>query len=399
MIRSLLFLLTLLLSPAFAQTVIEFWHSQDSTVETIEALAAAFNQSQSDYQVLPRYAGSYDEAAFKLIAAYSAGNQPVLFDAELTVFPRLVEEGTVLNLDDLTAALPADFIADFYPALWNYGDLGGRYGLPWNMSVTMLFYNATAFKQRGIATPPLNWAEFEAAAKHLTTRQTKGYIGVNIAFIFEMMVSTRGGQIVTDNGKPNFDSPEAIEALTMLQRLAKERAMIVRSFAELDVALLDFVRTKGMMSFASFAFLPQGQRYAIAFELGVAPVPAGVSGAAPLMGAQLVVIKGASEAQRQGAFAFWQFLTRAENIKTWVEASYFLPVRRAALPLLEPWYNEDPARRISLEQLEQAVPRPRIGSYAVWQSYLQEALDKALKAGVDPATALAEAQRRALEDR
>lgn len=392
-------LLVSLVSFGAAQTTVPFWHSQDATESTIQALADAFNTSQSEYVVMPRYVGNYQEGAIKLVAALGSADQPVLFDAEGTIFPRLVEEEALADLSDLSAALPETLVGDIYPAQWRYGELGGgRYGLPWNLSLPVLFYNATAFDQLGVAVPT-TWAEFEAAAAQLTTRQTEGYIHVSAAFIFEMMVSTRGGSVVTEEGQPNLNSAEAVDALSMLRRVSDEGNATLRSFAELDVALVDFVRTKGMMAFASIAFWPQGQRYSVAFTPAVAPVPAGTSAAVPLMGAQLVVLESASQEQRRGALAFWQFLMEPENLATWVKASYFLPARRAALPLLEAWYQEDPSRRVALEQLENAVPRPRVGAYVVWQGFLEEALEKSLRGGVPPEVALEEAQRRALESR
>lgn len=392
-------LLVCLASFGEAQTVLEYWHSQDAAQSTVQSLADAFNASQSEYAVVPRYVGNYQEGAIKLIAALGGTDQPVLFNAEGTVFPRLVEEGALADLSDLTAALLGELVGDLYPALWGSRELnGGRYGLPWTLSMPVLFYNATAFEQLGVAVPE-TWAEFEAAAARLTTRQTEGYIHVSTAFIFEMMVSTRGGSVVTEEGQPNFSSPEAVDALTMLKRIADAGHATVRSFAELDVALVDFVRTKGMMAFASIAFWPQGLQYSVAFKPAVAPVPMGASAAVPLIGAQLVVLKSATEEERRGAVAFWQFLMEPENLATWVKASYYLPARRAALPLLEAWYQEDPSRRVALTQLETAVSRPRIGAYAVWQGFLEEALEKSLRGGVPPEVALEEAQRRALESK
>ncbi|CAN5637411.1 ABC transporter substrate-binding protein [soil metagenome] len=386
-----------LLSPGRAQTTLEYWHAHSGTPETVlNELIDAFNGSQPDYRVVPRYAGNYAESAIRLVAALSAGNPPVLYEAEVTVFSRLAEEGSVLELSDLVSALPEDMVADFYPALWDYGDLGGRYGLPWNMSLPVLFYNASIFRQLGV-TPPTTWEEFEAAAARLTTRNTRGFIDVSMAFIFETMVSTRGGSVVTEEGRPNFDSPEAVEALTMLRRLAERGDSIPRSFGELDLALIDFVRTKGMMAFATFSYFPQGERFNLAFEPGVAAVPANPGSlGVPLADTQMVILAGASEAQRQGAFAFWRFVVEPENQRRWVEASYFLPVRRSVVPLLADWYAEDPQRSVVLDSLEHATTRPRVGAYAVWQGYLEEALERAVRGQMSPEAALAEAQRRAL---
>jgi sn-glycerol 3-phosphate transport system substrate-binding protein len=396
----LILLLALALVPlGWAQVVIDYWHSQNTTEATLNSLVDDFNRSQPHYRVVPHYAGNYREAAIRLVAALGGGNPPVLFEPALTVFLRLVEEGSVLELSDLAETLPGEMVEDFFPPLWKYGEFAGeRYGLPWSMSVPVLFYNASIFRQLGVE-PPRTWQDFEAAAAKLTTRNTTGFIDASLALIFEMMVSTRGGSILTPDERPNFTSPEAIEALEMLKRLAERGHSIPRGFGELDQALIDFIRTKAMMAFATFSYLNQAERFSVPFELGVAPVPTNGSRAVPLTDTQLVVLRGASEEQRQGAFAFWKFLMEPENIRRWVEISYYLPLRRAALPLLAPWFEEDPQRRVALEALEHAIFRPRIGAYALWQEYLVEAIERAVRGGMDPAAALGEAERRALETR
>jgi sn-glycerol 3-phosphate transport system substrate-binding protein len=391
--------LTLLFSLALsgrAQTGFEFWHSMESGEATVQALAAAFNASQPDYRVTPRYVGSYPEAQTRIVAAISSGSVPALYQAEIAFFPRLVADGALQDLSAFVAELPEALVEDFFPGLWAYGEVaGGRYGLPWNASTPVLFYNATAFRQRGVAVPT-TWEAFEEAAARLTTRQTEGFIAVAESWTFEMMVNTRGGRLVTEDGGPNLNSPEAVEALTMVTRLVAQRQAIPRSLSEATFALLDFVRTKGMMAFASIANWPEAQRFAIAFEIAAAPVPTGGDLAVPLGGAQLVIMRGAPEAEGRGAFEFWKFLMEPENLATWIEASFYIPVRRSVIPLLEPWYAQDPNRRAALTQLEYAIPRPRNPEFNTWRQYLEEALERAIKGGVPAQEALDEAQRRAL---
>jgi sn-glycerol 3-phosphate transport system substrate-binding protein len=390
-------ILLALLSSTRAQTVIEFWHSQNATEALIQTFADEFNASQTEYQVIQRLTGNYQESTIKLIAALGTDSAPVLFDAENTVFAKFLEEGSLADLEPFLAAVPAELLEDIYPVFWDYAETAeGHFGLPWNISVPVLYYNKSVLDQLGVA-PPTSWEELETASDRLTTRSTRGYIDVAGAFIFETMVSTRGGRLVTAAGQPNFASPEAIEALSLMQRMAKNRTSIPRSFTELDQALVDFARTKGMMAIASQAFFPQGERFSVAFEVAAAPVPTGSSQAIPLVGAQMVVLKDATDAQKQGAIAFWQFLMEPENIKRWVEVSYFLPVRRSTVDLLTDWFAEDPSRRVGVDQLEYAIGERKPAAYAVWQSYLAEAIERATKAGMDPATVLEEAQQRALE--
>ena len=345
--------------------------------------------------MIARDQGTYEEAETKLVAALRAGSGPVLFQAELSFFPRLVAEGQALPLEAYLDLDPG-FVADLFAPAWNYGVVGGRrFGLPFNTSTPVLFYNLDVFRAKGLEAPR-DWRAFERTALALTSRAAKGFIFVTDpqAWLFEAMVTSRGGSLVQDD-RPNFTSREAVAALEMLYRLKEAGALSVRSMAEATFAQLDFVRTKGMMVMASIANWPAAENFSFAFALGVAPVPREEGGKVPMGGAQLVVLKGASEAQARGAVAFWKYLMEPENVARWVEASYYVPLRKSALPLLEGFYRENPFRKVAFEQVAHAQERPRLSQFSAWARVLAEALERSLKGGVPPRKALEEAQRKA----
>lgn len=398
--RSIAALIMLLaLNIASARTTITFWHSMEGVEDAVEALATAFNNAQADYRVDVRYVGSYPEAQTRLIAAFGTSDEPILFQAEIGFFPRLVGDGAVQDLSDLTASLPEEFVSDFYPGLWTYGELlGGRYGLPWNASTPVMYYNADALRAAGVAVPT-TWREFADAAQKLTTRAAQGTMVVGDSWIFEMMVLSRGGRLILDDGTPNLNSPEAVAALAMMRDLVRARQMAFFGVSESTAAILAFVRTRSLITFASIANWPDVRRFSVGFNLAAAPVPTEPGGVVPLGGAQLVVMKRANEAERAAAFAFWQFLMEPANIAQWVEAAYYIPVRRSALPLLEDFYAQDPNRAAAIAQLETAIPRPRVPAFNAWRRLIDDALERVLRGNQTPEAALAEAQRRALEDR
>lgn len=388
--------LVLFLLPALAQTEIPFWHAMDGPAgRLLAAFAQEFNGRQGQYRVLPQYAGDYRDAETKLVAALRTGGGPVLFQAELSFFPRLVAEGKAVALDPYLA-LDQALVEDLFEPAWNYGVVEGRrFGLPFNTSTPVLFYNLDAFRAKGLRAPR-NWKEFEETAKALTTRQAKGFIFVTDpqAWLFEAMVTSRGGNLVKD-GRPNFTSKEALDALETLHRLNRAGALSARSMAEATFAQLDFVRTKGMMVMASIANWPAAENFSFAFTLGVAPVPREAGGKVPMGGAQLVVLQGAREAQIRGALEFWKYLMEPRNVARWVEASYYVPVRKSALPLLEGFYRENPFRKVAFEQIAYAQERPRVPQFSTWAGLLAEALEKSLKGNLPPQKALEEAQRKA----
>ena len=384
---------------ALAQTTISFWHSMGAVEEAVDALAEAFNASQDDYRVEARMVGSYADAQTRLVAAFGTVDEPALFQAEIGFFPQLVGDGAVRDLQPLVDALPEAFVADFYDGLWAYGEMaGGRYGLPWNSSTPVMYWNGDALRRAGL-TPPTTWEAFAEAAAVLTSRQAQGAMFVGDSWLFEMMVLSLGGSLVRPDGSPDFESAEALEALTLLQQLVRSGDMAFYAAGESTTAILTFIRTRTLMTFASIANWPDVRRFSVAFDVAAGPVPMREGGRVPLGGAQLVVMRNAGEQERAGAFAFWRFLMEPEHLATWIEASYYIPVRRAALPLLEGFYAADPNRAAALSQLELAVPRPRLRAFSSWQRLLDDALERSLRGTVSPAEALAEAQRRALEVR
>jgi ABC-type glycerol-3-phosphate transport system substrate-binding protein len=379
-----------------ARTKITFWHSMTGAEKTVNALVEGFNKSQDKYEVVPSMVGDYPTANTKIVAAINAKNTPVMFQAEIGVFPNLAEKDTLADLSRFDKTLDPAFAKDFFPALWSYGVYENkRFGLPWNSSTPVLFYNANQMRAKGLK-PPTTWAEFATVSKALTSRTSKGFIAIADSWQFEQMVLSRGGSVVTTDGKPNFTSKEVLEALQFLQDLVKSGVAVPRSLGEAQFAILDFVRTKAYMAIASIANWPDILPYSVAFELGAAPLPKGTRTIVPFGGAQLVVMKNSSDTEQAGAYEFWKFLMKTESIVTWTKASYYVPVRRSALKLLEDWYKENPYRKTAFEQFDQAVSRPRVAGYAAWKVFLEQAMERALKGKEDVKTVLEEAQKRAL---
>lgn len=387
----------LILPFAAAQTEITFWHSMATAKEAVEELAARFNASQDDWRVDAQHAGSYSEAQTRLAAAFGTPSAPVIFQAEVGYWPKLVQDGALHDLSSEVAELDQEFRDDFYPGLWEYGQLdGGHYGLPFNSSTPVLFYNRDALKAAGLEVPE-TWEEFGRTARALTSRQAQGTAFVGDPWLFESLVLSRGGQPVLDDGTPDFTSPETVAALEELQELQADDSLVFFHESETTAAILTFVRTRTLMVMASIANWPEVKRFSIGFDIAAAPLPLAEGGRVPLGGSLLSVLRTATPEQRAGAFAFWEFLMEPENVKYWVEESFYIPVRRAALPLLEDFYAEDPNRAAALSQLELAVPRPRTGDVTGTRRALLDAVELALQAGRPAADVLRDAQEKALE--
>lgn len=391
----LLMLAVVGLGLALAQRPVDvpFWHTAGPPgQEVLEGAIRDFNASQREYRIVPNFVGDYREGGLKLLAALRSGGAPALFHAEISFMGRMVQDNVALPLDDYLGNLPSDF----YPSFLETGRLRGRtFGLPIGLSIPVFFYNADQFGSRGLGAPR-TWDDVATAAQRLTTRAAKGYTVSSDIYSFNVLVMSRGGSIVNAQGRPDFTNPKVVESLEYLQGLVRRNIAQSRNMAEAQFSVADFLRTKTFMGIAPITVWPLIENRApIPFRLGVAAVPRSTDGKVPLAGGILVVLRGASEQQARGAVTFWRFLMEPPNIAKWVRATYYMPMRRAAQPLLEDFYREDPRRRVAFSQIENADVWLQDPEFTVWYSFLEDALERALKGNANARQVLEEAQRRA----
>nr|WP_027877220.1 extracellular solute-binding protein [Meiothermus cerbereus] len=388
-------LVGLLSGVAVAQRPVDiaFWHTLESPGrEALEKIVADFNARQRDYRVVAQHVGDLREGGFKLTAALRAGNAPQLYYGEVSFVSRAVQENLALPLDEYLGALPNDF----YPGLLETGRFRGRtYALPVELHLPVLFFNADQLAARRL-NPPQSWETLASTAQQLTTRSAKGLMVVSDVYSFNALVMSQGGQLVRE-GRPNFTDARVVQSLEYLQNLVRSGYAVSRNIAEAQFAMVDFVRTKVFMGVAPITVWPTlEKRTPIPFRLGVAPLPRTPDGKLPLAGGNLMVLRGASEAQARGAVALWRYWMEPATQAEWVKATYCLPLRRSTQPLLEDFYREDPRRRVVLGGLEQAATWVQDPEVTLWYGFLEEALERVLKGNANPRQALEEAQRKAL---
>lgn len=375
------------------RTEIQFWHTSGPPAqEVLEAQINEFNSRQSEYRIAARYVGDFREGGLRLLASLRSGGAPDLFQSEISFLGRMVQDNVALPLDEHLGGIPTDF----FPGFLGTGRFNGKsYGMPLGLSVPVFFYNADQFNARSLAAPK-NWNDVANAAQRLTTRAAKGYTISSDIYSFNVLVMARGGSIINAQGRPDFTNAKVVESLEYLQNMVRRNVAQSRNIAEAQFSVADFLRTRTFMGIAPITTWPLIEdRAPIPFKLGVAAVPRSADGKVPLAGATLVVLRGANEAQTKGSVAFWRYLMEPAQIARWVRATYYLPMRRAAMPALETFFAEDPRRRLAFSQIEHADVWIQDPEFTVWYTYLEDALERALKGGQDARQVLEDAQKRA----
>ncbi|MFN6979526.1 MAG: extracellular solute-binding protein, partial [Gemmobacter sp.] len=156
---------------ALAQTQITWWHAMGGELgELLAGVAEAFNASQSEYQVVPSFRGTYAETMTGAIAAFRANQQPHILQVfEVGTGTMMAAEGAIYPIYKLMADynVPFDPSAYLDTVVSYYTDPNGNMlSFPFNSSTPIMYYNRDIFAAAGLDPdqPPRTWAEMEAAS-------------------------------------------------------------------------------------------------------------------------------------------------------------------------------------------------------------------------------------------
>ena len=137
-----------------------------------------FNESQDKYQLNETYKGRYRVVLNNTIAAYRAGEQPHIFQtSQLSVITLLLSDAVVPVEDILDANdVEVDLSAYLPPVVDTYVADGKIFGMPFNSSTPIMWYNADLLREAGFEEGPETWQDMEEVIR---TAQEKGIKGAD----------------------------------------------------------------------------------------------------------------------------------------------------------------------------------------------------------------------------
>ena len=129
--------------------------------KVIDGYAADFNKAHPQYKVVPIYAGTYQETIVKAHTAHKSGKAPATSVLLSTDMFTLIDEDAIAPIDDFVKT-DADraWLKGFYPAFMANSQTGGKtWGVPFQRSTVVMYYNKDAFKEAGLdpSKAPANW--------------------------------------------------------------------------------------------------------------------------------------------------------------------------------------------------------------------------------------------------
>lgn len=361
----------------------------------VSGMIAGFNAEHPGIEVEAIYAGSYDNTEQKVITSLGVGAPPSLWlpiNSALQTFLGLdaLEDVTDLARND-------DIYDDVLPGFLNTCVSDDRlYGLPFQPSTPVLYYNKDAFRAAGIAKAPDTWDELLEVAKELTIREN-GELkrwGLIIGggwhdWMFECYC--RQNELVPwRKDKVLFDQPEAIDALEFWVKMVNAGVMAPASTWQGSAN--DFMAGQTAMLYHSTGSLTN-LRTSAPFEVGVAFMPKNKTYGAAQGGGPLMIAKNQTDAQKEASWTFARWMTNTANQAKWSKATGYLAVRKSSWESdeMQSYLQDVPEAKIALEQAAFAGAFLQVPGYHRVREYLKSALDRTLAGEIKPDAALIEA--------
>ncbi len=404
-------------APAVAQTQIQFWHAMGGALgEKVEEIAAGFNASQNDFEIVPTYKGNYTENMTAAIAAFRAGEQPHVVQVfEVGTATMMAAEGAVKPVHKVMTQADIDWNPDAYvPAVKSYYTTseGDMLSLPFNSSTPVLWYNQDLLDTVD-ADVPQTWDEVFALADKL---QANGHectvsFGWQSWVMIENYLAWHDQPIGTqENGFTGLDTEfvfdQSDDLVSLLQRLADSQEDGTFQYGGRRGDSLPLFTSGECALWMNSSAYYAGISDQADFDFGQAMLPLDTDAAkAPqnsiIGGATLWVLEGHADAEYQGVAEFFNYLSSPEVQADWHQASGYVPITTAAYELSQEqgFYNDNPGTDTAIKQLSLNEPTPnskglRFGNYVQVRDVINEELEDLWAGKQSAAEALAEAAAR-----
>ena len=336
----------------------------------IDGYAADFEKENPGISVKPIYAGTYQETMVKALTAHKSGNPPVTCVLLSTDMFSLIDEDAIVPFEELAKSdTERSWMGKFFPAFMENSRTGGKtWGVPFQRSTIVLYWNKEAFQEAGLdpEKAPANWQEEAAFAQKLTKRDGAGNTtqwGMQIPssgfpyWLFQGLTTQNDVILMNEAGdRTFFDKPAVVEALQRWVDLGRTLKVMAPGVIEWGTTPKDFFEGKTAMMWhttGNLTAVKDGAR----FDFGVAMLPAKERRGSPTGGGNFYIFKKASQAQQEAAVKFAAWMTSPERAAQWGIDTGYVAVRPDAwdTAAMKQYVAGFPAAAVARDQLQYAV--------------------------------------------
>ncbi|MFT8748402.1 ABC transporter substrate-binding protein [Liquorilactobacillus nagelii] len=317
---------------ATKKTKITLWTGLTGVYEKdLQQITNGFNKSQSKYHVVLTSQGTYDKMNQKVMAAAKSNNLPVLGMALYTSLPDYQHNGFIQNLNPLYKSMSKKSVNDIYTSFREGSKVNGSYySVPLSKSVRVLYYNKDILKKYNLSVPK-TWKQMRADGKILKQHQIYAY-GFDQSFQMEWEGMLHAAGVTPISGKKiAVNTKPSIKAANFVLNMVKDGT--AKSAGSNVYWTQSFVNGQSAFYIGSSAAVASIKEAAKkSFNWGAAVVPSyqGKSGT-EVAGNDLVLFKGASKAEKTGAYKYLKYLIKPSVTAKWAEATGYVPVSKKAV--------------------------------------------------------------------
>ena len=365
----------------------------------IDAYAADFEKDNPGIKVKPIYAGTYQETIVKALTAHKGGTPPATSVLLSTDMFTLIDEDAIVPIDEFVKS-DADkkWLGSFFKGFMLNSQTGGKtWGIPFQRSTVVLYWNKELFKEAGLdpEKAPANWEEQVAFAQKLTKGNTQWGIQIPSSgfpyWLFQGLSTQADAILANDAGDTTYyDKQGVIDALQYWIDLATKHKVHPPGIVEWGTTPKDFFEKKCAMMWTTTGNLTNVRSNA-KFPFGVAMLPAGKRRGSPTGGGNFYISKKAPRGQQEAAFKFAQWLTTPERAAQWCVDTGYVAVRPDSFDtaVLKKYVSEFPPAAVARDQLEFAVAE--LSTHE--NQRVTKALNDGLQAGLTGAKTAAQAMK------
>jgi len=376
----------------------------------VDQYATDFTKENPGIRVKPIYTGTYQETIVKALTAHKSGEPPQTVIALSTDMFTLIDEDAVITFDDVLKS-PDDqaWVKSFFPAFMKNSQTGGKtWGIPFQRSTIVLYWNKELFKEAGLDPnkPPASWNEQVEFARKLTKRDGSGNVtqwGLQVPssgfpyWLFQGFTTQNDVLLMNDAGTETYyDKPAVIEALQYWVDLSQKHKVMAPGVIEWGTTPKDFFEKKTAMMWTTTGNLTNVKNNA-KFDFGVAMLPAGKHRGSPTGGGNFYLFKKTTPAQRDAVVKFAKWITSPERAAQWGIDTGYVAVRPDAwaTPAMRKYVDGFPAAVVARDQLPHAVAELSTHDNQRVTKALNDGLQAALTGTKTPAQAMKDAQAEA----
>lgn len=361
---------------AFAVTQISWWHAMTgANAEVVDKISKDFNASQSDYELVPVFKGTYPETLNAGIAAYRAGQAPDImqvFDVGTGVM--MAAEGAIKPAADVLTSAGMTFDKSQYlPGIVGYYSKpdGTMLSFPYNSSSPILYYNKDIFKKAGldVDSPPKTWNEVWEDAKKIKASGAAacGYTSTWLTWIHlenfaawnDVSWATQQNGLAGGDVEIKINAPIFVNHFQALADLAKDGTFKYGGRTS-EAKQIFLAGECGIMTESSGGLgdiVKSGMNYGI----GQLPYDSDAKGAPQNTtpgGASLWVFADKSDEEYKGVAAFFAYLSKTEVQEYLHQKSGYLPVTLAAYEATKKsgFYDKNVGRETPILQMTGKAP-------------------------------------------